>query len=53
MTRHTQVKKLVTPEQLRAHLDEIGVDIPFDETVDPAGVLASPLAIVDGSAGSG
>ena len=43
--RFTQVKKLDTAARLRAHLDELGVDIPFDDEVDPSGVLASPATI--------
>ena len=49
--RWTQVKKLDTVEAFRLHCDEIGVEIPIDDHVDPAGVLASPIDIIDGTAG--
>ena len=49
--RYTQVKKLATVDALRAHLDALGVDIPVDADVDPAGVLATPTEVSDGSAG--
>ena len=52
MPRRKQVKNLATAAALRAHLDEIGVDIPIDDEVNPAGPLAQPLEITDGSAGS-
>lgn len=50
--RLTQVKKLSTAEAFRDHLDGLGVDLPFDDEVDPAGPLASPVEIHDGSAGT-
>jgi 2,4-dienoyl-CoA reductase-like NADH-dependent reductase (Old Yellow Enzyme family) len=49
--RFPQVKKLRTAEQLRGHLAELGVDLPFDADVDPAGALAQPLVVTDGGAG--
>ena len=49
--RWTQVKKLDTVEAFREHCAAIGVDIPIDDTVDPAGVLAAPVAINDATAG--
>ena len=52
MTRYTQVKKLGSPAELRAHLDNIGATLPVDERVDPAGPLASPVTFTDGSAGT-
>jgi 2,4-dienoyl-CoA reductase-like NADH-dependent reductase (Old Yellow Enzyme family) len=52
MPRFTQVKKLADPGAFRAHLETLGVDVPFDDTVDPTGVLAAPMSITDGSAGS-
>src|SRR5680860_781027 len=52
MTRFTQVKKLTTVEALRAHLATLGVEIPLDDEVDPAGVLAAPMTITDGSSGT-
>ena len=50
-TRYPQVKKLDTAERLLGHLAELGVDLPFDEQVDPDGALARPLTFTDGSAG--
>lgn len=52
MARFTQVKNLRDIEALRSHLQTLGVDIPVDDDVDPAGVLAAPMTITDGSAGS-
>jgi len=49
--RFPQVKKLATEQQLRDRLDELGIDLPLDAEVDPAGPLAQPLVITDGSAG--
>lgn len=50
--RYTQVKKLRTPDELRAHLRRLGVDVPVDDDVDPGGALSEPCAIVDGTAGA-
>ena len=50
--RWTQVKKLDTVEAFREHCASIGVDIPIDDSVDPGGVLAAPVAINDGAAGT-
>ena len=49
--RYTQVKKLDSVGALRDHLDALGLDIPVDDEPDPRGVLATPVDIVDGSAG--
>jgi NADPH2 dehydrogenase len=49
--RPTQVKNLKTLDALRAHLEGLGVEIPLADTVDPTGVLATPVSIHDGSAG--
>ncbi len=49
--RYVQVKSLKTADALRTHLDRLGVELPLDEEVDPAGPLAAPLRIVDRSAG--
>lgn len=49
--RFTQVKRLDTIDALRAHLDDLGVSIPLADAVDPAGILASPVDIIDGGAG--
>lgn len=51
-TRWTQVKKLDTVERFRAHCADLGIEIPIDDTVDPAGVLADSVAISDGRAGA-
>ncbi|HEX2577711.1 MAG TPA: NADH:flavin oxidoreductase [Aquihabitans sp.] len=50
--RYTQVKRLTSPAALREHLQQLGVDLPLHDEVDPAGVLASPLELRDGTAGS-
>jgi 2,4-dienoyl-CoA reductase-like NADH-dependent reductase (Old Yellow Enzyme family) len=52
MSRFVQVKNLKTLDALRAHLDELGVDIPISEAVEPDGVLSTPVEVVDASAGS-
>ncbi|MEM7139796.1 MAG: NADH:flavin oxidoreductase [Actinomycetota bacterium] len=46
--RYTQVKKLADPSAFRDHLASLGVEIPFEDAVDPAGVLAAPMPITDG-----
>lgn len=51
-TRYPQVKKLATLDQLRARLDELGIDLPLDPDVDPAGPLAQPVSWTDASAGT-
>ncbi|QXC59392.1 NADH:flavin oxidoreductase [Aquihabitans sp. G128] len=50
--RHTQVKRLTTPEAFRDHVASLGVEIPFDDVVDPAGVLSTPTSFTDGQAGT-
>ena len=50
--RWTQVKKLDTVDAFRTHCAQLGVEIPIDDHVDPAGVLARPVEIRDGSSGS-
>ena len=50
--RYTQVKKLGTVAEFRAHCADLGVEIPIDEVVDPGGVLADAIAISDGAAGT-
>ena len=52
MARIKQIKNLTSIAALRSHLRDLGVDIPLDDEVDPAGPLAQPLAIADGSAGT-
>ncbi len=49
--RFPQVKKLATEPQLRDRLAELGVELPLDGSVDPAGALAQPLTATDGSVG--
>jgi NADPH2 dehydrogenase len=49
--RLTQVKRLARHEELTAHLEQLGVTIPVDAAVDPAGALAAPCEVRDGSAG--
>jgi 2,4-dienoyl-CoA reductase-like NADH-dependent reductase (Old Yellow Enzyme family) len=45
--RFPQVKKIGTPDTMRAHLAEQGIDLPLDTTVTPApaGPLAEPVRI--------
>ena len=50
--RFTQVKNLASAGALRAHLAAGGIDLPVDDAVDPAGVLASPVTFRDAVAGS-
>jgi 2,4-dienoyl-CoA reductase-like NADH-dependent reductase (Old Yellow Enzyme family) len=50
--RWTQVKNLDSVEAFREHCAAMGVDIPIDDTVDPAGVLAAPATISDGASGT-
>ena len=52
MARYTQVKKLADAGAVRDHVASLGVEIPLDDEVDPAGVLAAPMTITDGSAGT-
>ena len=52
MVRIKQVKNLTSIAALRSHLEGLGVDIPLDDKVDPAGALAQSLTITDGSAGT-
>ncbi len=51
MLRFTQVKNLTSAAALRDYLEDLGVEVPIDDEVDPAGALAQPMAITDGSAG--
>lgn len=52
MPRFKQVKNLISLAALRDYLGDLGIDIPIDEEVDPAGALARPMEITDGSAGT-
>ena len=49
--RLTQVRKLKTVDAFRAHLQDLGIEIPISEEVDPSGNLADSVTIVDRSAG--
>jgi 2,4-dienoyl-CoA reductase-like NADH-dependent reductase (Old Yellow Enzyme family) len=51
-SRYTQIKKLHSIEDFWAHCQSLGIEIPVATTVDPDGVLASPIEIRDGSAGT-
>jgi 2,4-dienoyl-CoA reductase-like NADH-dependent reductase (Old Yellow Enzyme family) len=51
-TRWTQVKKLGTVAAFRDHCASLGIELPIAESVDPSGVLAEPVEIHDGSAGT-
>ncbi len=50
--RWTQVKKLDSVAAFREHCASLGIEIPIDDAVDPAGVLAAPVEISDGAAGT-
>ena len=50
MPRFKQVKNLTSVAALRDYLGDLGVEIPLDDEVDPAGVLAQPMEITDGLA---
>jgi NADPH2 dehydrogenase len=40
-----RVAQLKSPADLRAHLQAVGADIPFDESITPNGPLAQPVAL--------
>ncbi len=50
--RWTQVKRLHTVEAFRDHCGELGIDLPIDDAIDPAGALGTPIVIRDASAGT-
>jgi 2,4-dienoyl-CoA reductase-like NADH-dependent reductase (Old Yellow Enzyme family) len=50
--RFPQVKKLRTEAELVGRLHELGIELPLTAQVDPAGALAQPIVVTDGSAGS-
>ena len=52
MPRFKQVKNLASLAALRDYLGDLGIEIPIDDEVNPAGVLAQPMEIADGSAGN-
>ena len=47
-----QVRTLDSFESFTAHLRALGIEMPVDDLVDPAGPLAQPITIHDGSSGS-
>lgn len=49
--RIKQVKNLKTAEDFRAHIDSLGIELPFSDSVRADGSLASPVSIAD-SAGT-
>ncbi len=49
--RFPQVKKMAGPGDLRARLDELGLDLPLDDHVAADGPLSRPYAVRDASAG--
>ena len=51
MARHVQVKRLDTSAAFLTHVERLGVEIPLVDTVDPAGMLARPMTVTDGSLG--
>ena len=50
-TKIAKLRALATEAQLRAHLDRLGIELPQGER-EPREVLAEPLELQDGSAGS-
>lgn len=50
--RYPQLKSLTTVAALRTRIDELGLDIPVADGLDPAGVLATRVSFHDGSAGT-
>jgi 2,4-dienoyl-CoA reductase-like NADH-dependent reductase (Old Yellow Enzyme family) len=50
--RWTQVKKLDSVGAFRDHCAALGIEIPIVDEVDPAGSLAQPVRIRDGSGGT-
>ncbi len=49
--RLVQVRKLDTLAALTERLDELGVGLPIDADVDPAGALSEPVTVLDQTAG--
>ncbi len=49
--RITQVRKLDSLDKLTDHLSTLGVELPVDPVVEPAGALARPVTLRDGAAG--
>jgi 2,4-dienoyl-CoA reductase-like NADH-dependent reductase (Old Yellow Enzyme family) len=50
--RYTQVKNLRTVDDVRAHCDELGIDLPLVDSVEPTGALSTAIDITDGSVGT-
>ena len=50
--RYPQIKRLDSPAALRERLAELGLDVPVADELDPHGVLARPVEVHDGSAGT-
>jgi len=50
--RFPQIKKMASPEALRERLDELGLALDVDDTLDPLGPLATGYDLHDGSAGN-
>jgi len=50
--RYPQIKKLTSVNALRDRCEELGIEIPLADEVDPVGVLAGNVEFVDGSAGT-
>ncbi|MEO6467645.1 MAG: NADH:flavin oxidoreductase [Acidimicrobiia bacterium] len=49
--RYTQVKRLRTVEEFRAHVADLGVDIPATDRVERSGPLGDAVVVRDASAG--
>lgn len=45
----TQVRKFATVDAFRERLDELGIELPIDDIIEPDGVLAQPITVSDGS----
>ncbi len=52
MAEYPTISKLRTAELFAARLAELGVDLPFDSTLDPGGPLAQPLSWSGGVIGN-
>ena len=50
--RYTQVKRLRTVDEFRAHVGALGTDMPIADQVHAPGPLGDPVTIIDGSAGA-
>jgi len=52
MAEYPTIAKLRTPEQFAARLAELGVELPLDAALDPAGPLGQPLTWSGGTIGN-